>query len=232
VSVRNRWRVQASITLPWLMMGVVLSTSTYAEVYIAGQAGVTFPQALSDVERTSAGSGLPAGTKVSDLSLKTSVLYGLKLGYYLESLPWLGIEGEVFNTNPHVKQQTQTMTLPSGTVLSGTPSGSLLSVLTLATNLMVRYPGASFQPYLGVGPGLFFARNHFSTAAGEASTSTTQIGLNALAGIRYLATDHVALFLEGKYSHAQLNFGTSHTMPGSHNTYNAFHAAFGIAYLF
>jgi hypothetical protein len=105
VSVRNRWRVQASITLPWLMMGVVLSTSTYAEVYIAGQAGVTFPQALSDVERTSAGSGLPAGTKVSDLSLKTSVLYGLKLGYYLESLPWLGIEGEVFNTNPHVKRR-------------------------------------------------------------------------------------------------------------------------------
>jgi opacity protein-like surface antigen len=214
------------------MMGVVLSTSTYAEVYIAGQAGVTFPQALSDVERTSAGSGVPAGTKVSDLNLKTSVLYGLKLGYYLESLPWLGIEGEVFNTNPHVKQQMQTMTLPSGTVLPGATSGSLLSVLTLATNLMVRYPGASLQAYIGIGPGLFFARNHFSTGAGEASTATTQIGLNALAGIRYLVTDHVGLFLEGKYSHAQLNFGTSHTMAGSNNTYNAFHAAFGIAYVF
>ena len=232
MSVRNWWRVQASMTLPGLMLGVVLSTSTYAEVYIAGQAGVTFPQALSDVERTSAGSGLPAGTKVSALNLKTSMLYGVKLGYFLESLPWLGIEGEVFNTNPHVKQQPQTVTLPSGTVLSGTTSGSLLSVLTLATNLMVRYPGASLQPYLGVGPGLFFARNHFSTGAGEASTATTQIGLNALAGVRYLATDHVAFFLEGKYSHARLNFGPSHTMPGSDNTYDAFHAAFGIAYIF
>lgn len=232
MSVRNWWRVQASITWLVLMMSAVLSPSTYAEVYIAGQAGVTFPQALSDVERTSAGSGLPAGTKVSDLQLKTSVLYGLKLGYYLESLPWLGIEGEVFNTNPHVKQQTQTMTLPSGPVVSASMPGSLLSVLTLATNLMVRYPGASLQPYIGVGPGLFFARNHFSTGAGEASTSTTQIGLNGLAGVRYLATDHVGLFLEGKYSHAQLNFGTSHTMPGSNNTYSAFHAAFGIAYLF
>lgn len=232
MSVRNWRRVQAWMTLPGLMMGIVLSTSTYAEVYIAGQAGVTFPQALSDVERTSAGSGLPAGTKVSDLNLKTSVLYGLKLGYYLESLPWLGIEGEVFNTNPHVEQQTQTLTLPSGTVLSANTTGSLLSVLTLATNLMVRYPGASLQPYLGVGPGLFFARNHFSTAAGEASTSTTQIGLNALAGVRYLVTDHVALFLEGKYSHAQLNFGASRTMPGSQNTYDAFHGALGVAYVF
>lgn len=232
MSVRSWLRVQVSMTLPGLVIGIVLSTATYAEVYIAGQAGVTFPQALSDVERTSPGSGLPAGTKVSDLSLKTSMLYGLKLGYYLESLPWLGIEGEVFNTNPHVKQQTQTLTLPSGAVLSTNASGSLLSVLTLATNLMVRYPGASLQPYIGVGPGLFFARNHFSTAAGEASTATTQIGLNALAGVRYLVTDHVALFLEGKYSHAQLNFGQSKTLSGSNNTYDAFHAALGVAYVF
>lgn len=212
---------------------VTLPSSVLAEVYIGAQGGVTFPKPLTGVERTSGPSVVfPAGTKITDLSLKTSGLYGLKLGYYSESLQWLGIEGEVFNTNPHVKQQTETLTPPSGPSLTGTTSGSHLTVLTFATNLMVRYPGAFLQPYIGVGPGIFFARNHFSTSATEASTSTTQLGLNALAGVRYLVTDHAVVFVEGKYSHAQLNFGQSNTIPGSNNTYNAFHAAFGIAYRF
>jgi opacity protein-like surface antigen len=215
------------------MIGSVLCHSTYAEVYIGGQAGVTLPQPLTGVERTDTTSVLfPAGTKFSDLSLKTSAMYGLKLGYYFDGLPWLGIEGEVFNTNPHVKQQFITQTAPSGTTISGITSGTYLSVLTVATNLLLRYPGATLQPYIGVGPGLFFARNHFSTSAGEASTSTTQVGLNALAGVRYLVTEHVAVFLEGKYNHAQLSFGRSNTISGSNNTYDAFHAAVGVAYFF
>jgi len=51
-----------------------------------------------------------------------------------------------------------------------------------------------------------------------------------MAGLRYLATEHAAVSIEGKYSHAQLNFGQSNTIPVSNNTYNAFHAAFGNAY--
>jgi len=157
-------------------------------------------------------------TKITDLKLATSAMYGLKLGYYLDTLRWLGIEGEIFNTNPHVKQQTETLTPPSGPSLTGTTSGSYLTVLTLATNVVVRYPGESLQPYIGVGPGIFFARNHFSTGAAESSTATTQLGLNALAGLRYLATEHAAVSIEGKYSHAQLNFGQSNTIPCSNNT--------------
>ena len=107
-----------------------------------------------------------------------------------------------------------------------------MTVLTLATNVVVRCPGESLQPHIGVGPGIFFARNHFSTGAAESSTATTQLGLNALAGLRYLATEHAAVSIEGKYSHAQLNFGQSNTISASNNTYNAFHAAFGNAYHF
>ena len=195
--------------------------------------GVMFPQPLTGVERTSGPSVVfPAGTKITDHKLATSAMYGLKRGYYLDNLRWLGIEGEIFNTNPHVKQQTETLTPPSGPSLTGTTSGSYLTVLTLATNVVVRYPGESLQPYIGVGPGIFFARNHFSTGAAESSTATTQLGLNALAGLRYLATEHAAVSIEGKYSHAQLNFGQSNTIPVSNNTYNAFHAAFGNAYHF
>jgi hypothetical protein len=103
-------------------------------------------------------------TKITDLKLATSAMYGLKLGYYLDTLRWLGIEGEIFNTNPHVKQQTETLTPPSGPSLTGTTSGSYLTVLTLATNVVVRYPGESLQPYIGVDPGSFLRAIIFQQA--------------------------------------------------------------------
>jgi hypothetical protein len=72
----------------------VLPAFTSAEVYIGGQVGVTFPQPLSGVERTSGSSVVfSAGTKITDLKLATSAMYGL--GYYLDRLRWLGMEGEI-----------------------------------------------------------------------------------------------------------------------------------------
>jgi hypothetical protein len=48
----------------------VLPAFTSAEVYIGGQVGVTFPQPLSGVERTSGSSVVfSAGTKITDLKL-------------------------------------------------------------------------------------------------------------------------------------------------------------------
>ena len=57
-------------------------------MYVAGQVGLTIPQSLSNVENTRGG----VTTDENDQSLKSSVLDGAKLGYYFESLKWLGIE--------------------------------------------------------------------------------------------------------------------------------------------
>ena len=51
---------------------------------------------LSNVEHSRSGVTFDE----NDQSLKSSVMYGAKLGYYFESLKWLGVETEIFKTTP------------------------------------------------------------------------------------------------------------------------------------
>ena len=95
---------------------VPITSLAYAETYVAGQIGVTLPSignGLTDNELTGV---FPPGSTISDQSLKTSLLYGGKLGHYFRSLPWLGLEAEVYNTTPDIKQQDITFSGPSGPV--------------------------------------------------------------------------------------------------------------------
>ena len=188
----------------------------HAEMYVAGQIGYTSPGDLSGVQGTGAISGL----SLSDLKLHDSIVYGAKVGYYLPSVNWLGIETEMFNTTPHVKQQPIT-------VLGATVPvpGFNLNVFTWAINAMVRYPGKQFQPYAGVGLGVFFAEAKFQGT----SDKDVAPGLNALAGVRYFATDHIALFAEYKYNRAAFELPDA---IGIKADYSANHFVGGVSYHF
>ena len=50
-----------------------------AEMYVAGQVGVTIPNDATNVE----GVGINEGLKLSDLSLHKSIMYGAKVGTIL-----------------------------------------------------------------------------------------------------------------------------------------------------
>lgn len=218
----------------FLALIVVLLTNSpaLAEMYVAGQVGATLPYSASNVEVSDPSIGLPAGSTFSDLDLKTSVMYGAKLGYYFDSVKWLGVETEVFNTTPHTKQQTVTLTVPG--VGSGPVglSGSYLRVLTWApVNLVVRYQMGQLEPYAAVGMGVFFAR--LKDAGTSDSTSSTTVGLNTQVGLRYRVTNNVAIFGEWKFNHARLNFdATQNAFTNVDATYNAHHLVFGVGYHF
>ena len=168
-----------------------------AEMYVAGMAGYTAPNDLTNIKGTGGASAL----SLSDLELQSSVAYGGKIGYFLPNLKWLGVETELYNTTPNVKQQPATVSGFGASVPIGTLPGFHLRVLTWGINAVVRYPGKTFQPYAGVGLGVFFAK---ATFQGQ-SDSDTVPGLNALAGLRFFATEHVALFAEYKYNRATFN---------------------------
>ena len=181
-----------------LLLGVLLIPSnSAAEMYAAGMVGYTAPNDLTNIQGTGAASGI----SLSDLELKSSVAYGGKIGYFFPGVNWLGIETELYNTTPHVKQQSVTASGFGVTVPLGTAPGFNLRVLTWGINAVARYPGKMFQPYAGVGLGVFFAEAKFQ---GQ-SESDTAPGLNALAGMRLFATDHLALFAEYKYNRATFN---------------------------
>jgi opacity protein-like surface antigen len=213
-----------------LVVLLLVCSPSRAETYVAGQVGASIPNKFSNVE----GVDSLAGLKFSDLSLQNSFMYGGKLGYYFDSVKWLGIETEVFNTNPNLKQQNVTVTAAGIGAASGSVIGQHVRVLNWAPiNVVVRYPGERFQPYAGVGMGVFFARIHDS-ASGE-SSSDTKVGLNTQLGLRFLVTQHVALFGEWKYNRASFNFSDSTPTAatgGLKGDYSAHILAFGLGYHF
>jgi len=222
-----------------VVAAIVLSVpQAYAETYVAGQFGVTLPsigKGLTDNELT--GSFIP-GSTISDQSLKTSVLYGAKLGHYFQAVPWLGLEAEAYITTPHIKQQSITFSGPSGPVGSVDVPGVHLRVFTLAPlNLTLRYHKTRLQPYIAVGPGIFFARIQDPSLTSDNTQSSTNFGLNAQAGLRYYITRHFTVFAEGKYNHVRFNFsetppGINFNLFGFDSTYNMFHVAVGLRYNF
>lgn len=203
-----------------------LTLPLQAEMYVAGQVGANMPRDLSNVELSGFGTTLG----LSDLSLQNSLMYGAKAGYYFDSLKWqnfnLGVETEVFNSTPHIKQQEVT----AGGI-TGTLQGLTNRVLTWApVVVLVRYQAGAFEPYAGVGLGVFFSR----ISDGTDSSSSTDVGLNTQLGLRYRVNPNLSLFGEWKYNYANIdhnNFLGANGIDLSAN-YNANIFAAGIGYHF
>jgi hypothetical protein len=199
------------------------------------------------------GSQLTQNFQTSDVSLKNSPIFGGKAGYFFsdQGLPWLGLELEAFTTKPTIKQQTVSTTqditfalspsIPPILPCSPPPaktcsqqeqlrsslnlSESSLRLITVAFNVVARYPGRFVQPYVGVGVGAFY----FS-GSGQIDGRQVVPGLNAQAGVKIFLTEELGFFVEGKYNYATINeldpaFGLS-------GVYSAYSGVGGIAYHF
>lgn len=212
-----------------------------------------FPQADAPLDFLGRGT-LYQQFSTSDVSLKSSAMYGGKVGYFFDNLklPWLGVEAEVFTTTPNIKAQTvetshqityqpndpdsvsncslpvpPTPRCPASVSNKSTLSlgESDLRVMTFALNLVARYPGSVVQPYVGVGVGAFYF-----LSSGQIDGRQFVPGLNAQFGLKYLATQHWALFAEGKYNLAHVS--TLDQTFGISGLYSIFHVAAGAAYHF
>jgi len=187
----------------------------------------------------------------SDVSLKNSPLFGGKAGYFFkdEGFSWLGVELEAFTSQPTIKSQTvstrQDVTyLPVNPVqppncqpgincqAQVTNNGTLqlsessMRLITVAFNVVARYPGEIFQPYVGVGVGAFYF-----TSSGQIDGRQVVPGLNTQAGLKVLATEEWGLFVEGKYNYATIT-NLDPSGYGLSGTYNAFNILGGVAYHF
>jgi opacity protein-like surface antigen len=213
---------------------VLFAPQAYAETYVAGQFGVTFPQSLSNGKVTQDGFG---GLGLSDQPLKSSAMVGAKLGHYFTKARWLGIETGLSYTTPNVKEGTLTFSGPGGPPLtSGVLSGLSQRLITLDTDVIFRYPGYRLQPYIGIGPSILFARLKGSDTSSSGQTSTT-IGFNVEGGVQYYLTRQWTLFGEGKYNYARMDYSSNHSDPnadpfGFRATYSAFTLSVGIGYHF
>ncbi len=185
----------------WILPMGQAAAADLPGAYVAAFGGVTFPQSLTDAR----GVGSLSTVTFSDFDLERSTMYGVKLGtFQATQLRWLGIETEFFYTNPHVKQQDIETFVNGVSAGFANFAGAHVRVATWAVNWVARYPGKRFQPYVGVGPGIFWGR---LSGIDLGTGSDTSLGLNALAGIRFFLTKNMALFGEYKYNRASFDFG-------------------------
>ena len=213
-TVETKIPTVAGLFVAWLSIATFgIPSPASAEWYVAGDVGANFADRLTGISGTNGLEGLQA----PDFDLKNSVSYGAKLGYFAEH-SWLGIEGELLQTTPHIKN------------LDDVP-GIHLRVTTVGVNLLARYPGRTFQPYAGVGVGTVIA--HLSDSATTQSNTDVTSGWNVLAGLRGFVTPYVAVFTEYKYTGATLRFDQAFvTGGGFEGVYKAQHVLVGLSYHF
>jgi opacity protein-like surface antigen len=207
--------VRRQFFLSFLLLAALSSITipAQAEWYVAGQAGYSFADSLRNVKGTGGLSGLEA----PDFDMKNSLAYGGKVGVY----PYhgsLGFELDVFHSTPHVKN------------LDDIP-GIHLAVTNVGANVLLRYPGVTFQPYLGIGPGIVIAR--LSRSATTEPDTQVSVGFNFLTGVRAFVTPNVALFTEYKFTDAKFGFdGAFGSIGGFDSTYKAHQLFVGVSYHF
>ena len=183
------------------------------EYYVAGQVGVNFADRLTGIQ----GTGNFVTQRGPDLDLQNAVVYGGKLGFF-PSNGAVGLELDVFNSQPNIKN------------LDNIP-GIHLGVTNVGINLLLRYPGQTFQPYVGFGGAALIAR--ISETADVQSDTDVGFGINLLGGLRTFMTPYVAIFAEYKYTRGTLSFNEAFGPAGAFSgDYHAQHVVFGVSYHF
>jgi opacity protein-like surface antigen len=186
-----------------------------AEYYVAGQIGVNFADRLKDIQGTGSLVGLQP--VFQNLYLKNAVLYGGKVGFFPRNGA-MGLELDVFNSQPNIKAM-------------GDIPGIHLRVTNVGLNLLLRYPGQTFQPYVGFGGAALIG--HISQTVDVQSDTDVGFGVNFLAGLRAFVTPYVAVFTEYKDTRGRLTFSEAFGSAGGFlGDYRAQQVVFGVSYHF
>lgn len=188
---RAEWIVTVLLLVLIALLAVV--SVVRAEMYGTLLGGFNDPLGFSDFRAQYAWEGRQ---HEDDLLQRQSLVLGGKLGYGLSR--YVAVELEALQAWPHQSQQAYTQwARPHGGDQSwqcetGTLAGVNWSMLTIATNLVLRYPMGDWMPYLGAGPALF--RGNYGGL-----TNNPSIGLNTLAGVRYQVADGWRVLVEYHY---------------------------------
>ncbi|HQV46911.1 MAG: outer membrane beta-barrel protein [Nitrospira sp.] len=202
-----------AVSFLWFAAGMLHPHSAFAEWYVAGQFGANLADRLSDIR----GTGDLSGFRAPDFDLQNSFLYGGKVGTFPGN-GWFGVELDAFHSTPHIKN------------LDDVP-GIHMRVTNVGVNLLVRYPGVTFQPYAGIGAGAAIARiGDSATTRGNTDVSSA---VNVLLGMRAFITPYVAVYTEYKYNQSTFEFNQAFGPAGGFNgDYDAHILVTGLSYHF
>ncbi len=156
--------------------------------------------------------------------------YGVRVGYFFEGVPWLGLGLEFFHFK--VFGDTRATREVTGT-RGGVPIAAAVRVDSVVQNfdishgvnyLMVDvlarygffkdpddYPNGRLQVYAGagVGPVITHAETEIENVKSEPGYELGGVGVQGFAGIRFLLFRYLGVFVEGKITHSSLTVGVA-----------------------
>lgn len=199
-----------------VVLGVLIPSLSIAEPYMQIQGGAALPNSFSSFEGEYWSKG---GFGVTDLDLNLGAAYGAKAGYWLSSLPYLGVELDYLRSQPGFSGQDYRLTNHHH---KGSPSyaayepGMKIRIDAVALQLAVRFPGETWQPYLAAGPALL-SGNYGGDGA------DWNLGASVEAGLRVVVWKGLFASASYRYHQAHMTY-TQMTGPGgSINGFNTFY---------
>jgi hypothetical protein len=174
--------------------------------YVGLYSGVSFVPTMDWRYQPDSQAPLPYQVTAKNIGLSSSIVGGIKGGYYFHSFPYVGLEGEFNYSRNYAPEQTVRISppLPPTNRIPGSQAlfpRQGINIMTLAMHLMLRYgfipdeevPFGRLQPYVGLGPGL-------TVIYGE-NDSAKNFGVDGLAGLRFMLRRNLSVFTEFKFNH-------------------------------
>jgi opacity protein-like surface antigen len=126
------------------------------------------------------------GNVTGEIDFDDVIVLGYRLGYWFERLPWMGMGLDISYFGPGIDSTTDLTIIP------------ITPLLMLRSQLLksARYPTGEWQPYVAVGPGIFYSR----IDAGDYDDTQWVIGLDARAGLKKMFSSNFGAFVEYRYT--------------------------------
>ena len=216
-----------------LLLSLVFVLFTYssavAEWYVGGAVGVAMPHDVDDLSASEGGYSLG----ISEFSPDTSFTGGVKVGYFFEKTPYLGVEINWSMSEPDVDKETVFATItgtPTG-VYAGQTSGEFLGSVDVdslssfsflamlrATDEDAKAKYNGIQPYLGLGFTVSTldvnSASAHSTAGALIGTTTgdgdsaTDVGFALTGGLNYLIANNIKIYSEYKFESVDYDYNS------------------------
>ena len=204
-------------------------SSAVAEWYVGGAVGVAMPHDVDDLSASEGGYTLG----ISEFSPDSSFTGGVKVGYFFEKTPHLGVEINWSISEPDTDKETVFATItgtPTG-AYAGQTSGNFLGSVDVASLssfsflAMLRVTdeeaiasGTSIQPYLGLGFTVSTldvnSASAHSTAGVLIGTTTgdgdsaTDVGFALTGGLNYLIANNIKIYSEYKFESVDYEYNS------------------------
>ena len=161
--------------------------SASAEFFIDGYAGIAL---TNDADTTIDANGFSV---VGTTKWKESFVGGGRVGYWFDTVPWLGLALDASYFQPEEDVNTGPAKIEVLPI-------SLLVMLRAPLITSPDFPRGRLQPYMGVGPGAFYTKFKLDLnpvgIPDTISETSWDIGLDLRAGVTFLFTRNIGVFAE------------------------------------